>query len=591
MFRVCFGTLASVLLMAGTAHAKEPLVTVTGDLSAEMRDLLQAVLGEAEAPPRSVAQARRRVLRAAKKAEDVMRSQGYYGAEITPHVLEDGVDTDARRSGSPTPILTIKPGERFTLSDILVTYLDRVPDIYDVIVSETGLTRGEPAIAAHIVAAELRLVNYLNAHGFPDVKAHPRQAVVDHTDHTMDVTFNISTGQKTRFGTIRKTGTARITKGWTQMVAPFQSGDLFDIRELNRLTSRIMATGVFESTTAVLAEAATENPDGTVTRDVILDVEAGPLNTISAELGYSTTDGSGVTATYERRNFIGYAQTLAVTSTLQTNRSSLSVDYNIPYALRLDRELDVGGIISRENTEAFVGERAGVNVLMTQKLSDRIKVGLGTGFEVSQFEESGQDTRAYVVELMGGGAYDSRNNILDTDKGVLIESMIVPSYNFGTDAGVFTTLSLSANSYTRLSDNFVAAFRAKAGTIFSEDFETVPLNRRFYGGGGGSVRGFGYQTISPVNAASELTGGRSIVEGSTELRYQGEGPFGFAAFVDAASVSRSIEPEFDDIRVGAGIGLRYYTSFAPLRFDIAVPLNKRDGDDAFQVYISIGQAF
>jgi translocation and assembly module TamA len=45
------------------------------------------------------------------------------------------------------------------------------------------------------------------------------------------------------------------------------------------------------------------------------------------------------------------------------------------------------------------------------------------------------------------------------------------------------------------------------------------------------------------------------------------------------------------MRAGAGFGLRYYAGFGPLRLDIAAPLNKREGDSDFQIYISIGQAF
>ena len=137
----------------------------------------------------------------------------------------------------------------------------------------------------------------------------------------------------------------------------------------------------------------------------------------------------------------------------------------------------------------------------------------------------------------------------------------------------------------------------------TEDFATVPRNRRFYAGGGGSVRGFEYQSISPRRTFTELNdegelvedferiGGRTLVEGSVEVRYKGEGPIGYVGFVDAGSVSREQASGLDDVRVGAGVGVRYYTSFAPLRADVAIPINPRSGDAAFQVYISIGQAF
>ncbi len=45
------------------------------------------------------------------------------------------------------------------------------------------------------------------------------------------------------------------------------------------------------------------------------------------------------------------------------------------------------------------------------------------------------------------------------------------------------------------------------------------------------------------------------------------------------------------LRFGAGIGVRYYSSFGPIRVDVGTPLNKRPGDSRIGVYVSLGQAF
>jgi translocation and assembly module TamA len=56
-------------------------------------------------------------------------------------------------------------------------------------------------------------------------------------------------------------------------------------------------------------------------------------------------------------------------------------------------------------------------------------------------------------------------------------------------------------------------------------------------------------------------------------------------------VTPSGAPFTSNWRVGAGIGARYYTSIGPLRLDVAMPLNRQPGGDAFELYIGIGQAF
>ncbi len=591
---------ATALCLSGqTSYAAEPLVKIEGNLPAPLKDLLRDVLGEAETSPRSLAQARRRVKKAAESAMSVMRSQGYYGAIIDARITEAPSikdDKDAAPRTQPQGVLNITTGPQFTLQSLNIIYdsgaglniaPDMKQDILDIIPAKTG----GAALSVQIIAAELQIINYLTANGYPDATALERKAVVDHDTKTMALTYNINTGLKTRFGEIEQIGTAYLVKSWPDMVAPFKAGDDFDRRELNSLSSRVLSTGSFKSATAILSDDAASNDDGTVTRNVLLNIEQGPRNTISGEAGISTTDGNGVDLTYQRRNFIGYAQTLTLLASIKTNQISLGAHYNIPFTKRVDRALDINGEIAREDTDGFTGERVGANALVTQKFSRRFRASLGLGFEASQFEENGFETRSLLAEGLGRAAYDSRNNILNPNKGVFIEANFIPAYNFGEEDGIFTAATLGASTYWKLSDKLTAAGRGKLGTIFGRNLATIPLNRRFFGGGGGSVRGFGFQSISPVNAQGDLTGGRSLSEVSAELRYKGETPFGFAAFIDAGSVTEREYPDFSDIRAGAGFGLRYHTSFAPLRADIAFPLNKREGDDTFQVYISIGQAF
>jgi translocation and assembly module TamA len=121
--------------------------------------------------------------------------------------------------------------------------------------------------------------------------------------------------------------------------------------------------------------------------------------------------------------------------------------------------------------------------------------------------------------------------------------------------------------------------------------EDIPPTRRFYAGGGGSVRGYSYQEISPYNAANEATGGRSYVVSSLEARVKITDTIGLVPFVDAGVVSSNLAPDFSDIRAGAGIGIRYATPFGPLRLDVAMPLQKYEGGSSFGIYAGIGQSF
>ena len=70
-----------------------------------------------------------------------------------------------------------------------------------------------------------------------------------------------------------------------------------------------------------------------------------------------------------------------------------------------------------------------------------------------------------------------------------------------------------------------------------------------------------------------------------------DGAVSVVPFIDAGSVSTSVTPDFSEIKIGAGVGVRYYTGFGPIRVDVGVPLNPEEGDAPVAVYVSLGQAF
>jgi translocation and assembly module TamA len=138
----------------------------------------------------------------------------------------------------------------------------------------------------------------------------------------------------------------------------------------------------------------------------------------------------------------------------------------------------------------------------------------------------------------------------------------------------------------------VIAMRALAGKAFGASQFDLPPDQRFYGGGGATVRGFRYQSIGPRFADGKPAGGTAIEAVSIEFRQRLFGDFGAVAFVDAGRVRASGAPFQDKLHVGAGIGVRYYTAIGPLRVDFAVPVkNNVPGNDSYQVYIGLGQAF
>jgi translocation and assembly module TamA len=119
----------------------------------------------------------------------------------------------------------------------------------------------------------------------------------------------------------------------------------------------------------------------------------------------------------------------------------------------------------------------------------------------------------------------------------------------------------------------------------------LPPDQRLYAGGSATVRGFAYQSIGPLFPDGNPVGAKSVDAGTIEFRQRIGEDWGGAAFVDAGQASASGAPFNGPVRVGAGIGARYYTALGAVRLDVAVPLTRVHGGDAFEVYIGLGQAF
>jgi translocation and assembly module TamA len=155
----------------------------------------------------------------------------------------------------------------------------------------------------------------------------------------------------------------------------------------------------------------------------------------------------------------------------------------------------------------------------------------------------------------------------------------------------------------------VLAARALAGLAEGAGEFSLPPDQRFYAGGSGTIRGYRYQSVGPALPDGTPIGGTAIRAGSLELRQRFGTNFGAAVFVDAGEVTANLNSVPDAVpdtyRIGAGAGVRYYSPVGPIRFDVAVPTKRRRttcvastispppacGDDAFEIYIGLGQAF
>jgi translocation and assembly module TamA len=577
-----------------TAAAADPRAQIRGEMDEALREQLVRAVGEVDAPPTNRFEARRRARGAMEAAEALLRSEGYYQP-----TLEDLVEGEE----NPVAIVVVTPGRRFELGEPAVRWVAPEPDAETDAAVRKGmeLEAGEPGRAADVIAAEGRLVAGLTRRGYADASAEPRRVVVDHAAFTVQPTYNIVSGQLVHLDGVRLETRGPTNPDWVAGLAPWSLGDVYDPEDVAELERRLLETGVYDGVGVALAP--TDQTDASGNRPIIVTLTDRPRRMLEAGATFSTTEGTGVDLLWTWHNRFGRADTLVWEARLTDVDSRLGADLSLPHWRRPGRTLKLSAALVNEDTDAYDRTALTMAADLNQRLGKTSWFNYGLALDAGHYNENRFDPvtqqpvtldRDLVILTGRGGFYmDRSNDPLNPTTGWRVTASVEPTAVSGEDTVFFFRAESQATGYVPLQDNAktVLAGRARLGTIVGGDELTVPADRLFYSGGGGSVRGYEYQGINPRLPDNTPRGGLSLFEASVELRRDVWRNFQAVAFVDAGAVGFNEAPDFSNLRYGAGLGVRYLMSFGPIRADIAFPLDKREGDDDFQIYVSIGQAF
>lgn len=602
--------LAMVLLalFPPAAIAQAGRVPVAGAPAAFNDELRRLLRNEEE--PESLFEARRQSERAAAVVARLLESEGYYQAEVDSWA--EGVDTFTRGVRATT-------GPLFIYTTARIDYLGGRPDeqtIRELEALLAPLDPGIPARAEPVIETGDALLAHLRAAGYPDAIAQPVDALADARENTVEIAFQLQPGMRASFGEVSYTGLGRTRLDFLEKLEPWEPGERYTPQKLDEFRARLAETGLFDSAAARLAPTGEPDASGLISRDVLVEIRERDRHTIALGATVSTSDGSGVDAEWERRNLTGRGDSLKVGAQVATLQRRIETTWRRPHIGRYGRNVSFGGKVEDFETDAFDQTGGSVSATIEEQLTQRVRASVGAeaGFASILDDRSRKDCLArnpgslacdsdrrdiYLLSATGAAEYVGVRDILDPRDGVRARASVEPGLTTGDTEIGYTRLLGEASIYFDIgSDNLIGALRGRAGTMFGGI--GVPPDRLFYAGGGGSVRGYEYQSLSPVDSdplTNVPTGGRSLVEVSAELRYRATDSLGYVVFVDAggafdADAADAVDDSLAKTAgVGAGFGVRYYAGFGPLRADVAIPLSKREGDADFQVYISIGQAF
>ncbi len=528
----------------------------------------------------------------------VLYEDARYGGTV--HITIQGRDLDdlppnpTFDHSQPVPVtVTVVPGPPFTLGAVRFegAAAGRDPEEYDLIV-------GEEVGSRLILKAGEQLLVDIKDEGRPLARLTERQVTADHPTQTVQVVMGAVGGPVANLGAVTVKGARAVEPDFIERYSRLDRGDRYSPEQLQKASERLRELGVFSSVS--IREADSLTPEGTL--PLVIEVSEGKHRYFGFGAEYASLDGAGVQAYWGHRNLFGEAESLRIegkvsgieaTTDVATFNYSAGITFIKPGAIIPEGTFEARLQAFSETPDVYEAQSIAGSAAYSYELNETDVVKAGAEIVYIRADDAFGENEYLTFGTPLSFERDARDNKLNPTEGYRATLEAYPAYE-AFNGSIFSSFEGSVSGYLGFGeeDRVVLAGRLAAGTLIgADDLSDIPVTRRFFAGGGGSVRGYGYQEISPYNDSNEALGGRSYTLASFEVRTRVTENIGIVPFIDIGTVSTELVPDFSDIRAGAGLGLRYATPFGPLRIDVAVPLQSYEGGSKFGIYAGIGQAF
>lgn len=539
-------------------------------------------------PPASINGLRYRITEDIPILMKVLHAYAYYDASIHSAI----VNTDATLRVD----LHIHPGPQFVLRSFHVysgncTHSAAIAGCSPLTAESLGLTIGNPAISSSIINAELKVLDALSKCGYPLAKFHKRRVEVDMADHTVKADSCLNEGPLTRFGPVIYYGVKDINPRLLEKKLSWSEGDIFNSDLLEETQKRLLKTELFSS--VVISHGDRIDEQGEI--PIKMRIAEAKHRKLAVGAFYATVNGFGGNLTWTNRNIGGMGESLALFLEYAQKSASASITFKNPDFYRFDQTYRALFEANHEKIFAYHADTYRLANYIDRILGENGFISVGLKADYVDVMMSATNGFYFLLGLPLFAKYDAVEDELDPKSGYSISYSITPYQSMRESKIHFIKQRFTATKYfpLSLSNKYILAFRVQMGSIAGTERENVPLPKLFLGGSEDEMRGYKYQTVSPVNHSHRPMGGRSCIFTSSELRIRFRENIGIVPFFDAGTVTNRTYPTIDTKWFKSiGLGLRYFAFFGPLRFDIGFPLDRRkDIDPKYQIYTSVGQSF
>ncbi|MCX5615813.1 BamA/TamA family outer membrane protein [Bombella sp. TMW 2.2559] len=494
-----------------------------------------------------------------------------------------------------------------------------------------GLKEGAPAIAADVLAMQGRLLTCLQEEGYGLSDVQTPQAILHPEDRKIDVQIRVKRGAKLVIGPVVLNGLKRVKADYVRQRMLLREGQLYQPSVIEQARLDLGGTGLFATVVQHNGDKVLPLPgsqkgtsgkgrkdqkvvtppagtDGALPID--FDFTEGKRHRVTGDVGYSTDLGGRAGVSWMHRNLLGRGEQLRVSAMATglggTAQQGLGydgyVDFMKPDFMKRSQTLDLRIEAVRQLLYSYHQTAFLVQGHISRPLWKDFSGSVGATLEQEHIRQFGRKAEYFIASVPIRLDYDGTHRaspIEPATHGFRMTLGITPSVSLEHKTSFFIPMNGQASTYFDLTHlgwsrpgYSVIALRVMVGSIQGASTWNLPPDQRLYAGGPGSVRGFRYQGVGPQYGTTKYAiGGTSMDAGTVEFRQRLPKNFGLAAFADAGQVSSNSMPGHGKLRVGCGGGVRYFTPIGPVRLDVAVPLNRPNRGDKWELYLGLGETF
>lgn len=419
------------------------------------------------------------------------------------------------------------------------------------------------------------------AKGFFDYQFLTHRLAILPSAHEAYWQLAFDSGKRYRYGNIRFQG-SQIREDYLRNILAIQSGDPYLINDLSELSTDLSASNWFKS---VLVQPNIDKQSKKVDLDVL--VQPRLKNSYEIGIGYGTDVGPRLQFGWNKPWINSRGQSFSSNFYISDPKKTIEATYKIPLLkqpLNYYYEISTGYEEEKKNDTDTSGLTLAILRYWNRETGWQNSFGVRARYDnLTQANVSNRTLLIYPTAgfnrtRVRGGLFpywgDSQKITLNWGNKAV-----------GSDVDFYS--AIASTSWIRTyAENHRFLTRAEIGYLSTNQFDKIPPALRFFAGGDRSIRGYGYHKISPKDKNGELTGANRLFTASIEYQYQVKPKWWGAIFYDTGFASDRFA--FNDLRKGAGIGVRWNSPIGAVKFDIATPINDKDDSKNIQFYIGIG---